>query len=206
MPNLSKVIVLTVVAAAMASSSAEAQWVGPRGPFDHCSTPQPVAAPMRSAGLNPACLPAHCTCAETAMVPRQQVTYRNVSETRYRPETVTRMVPVTVYKQEQQTRMVPYTVTRRVPQVRTVYQPQTTLRTYPAYGYTAPQTAVAPISSQPAVPQTASKLPPHPDALSLKELDTPKATYDDTPVSSSTRAASRRHIGRSAASVFRKFQ
>ena len=209
MPNLSKFVVLTIVTASLASwgvGSADAQFFGRRGPFDTCHTPQPMMVPMRSAAIDPCCLPVDCTCAETTLVPRQQVTYRNVSETRYRAETVTRVVPVTVYKQEQHTRMVPYTVTRQVPEIRTVYQPQTTLRQYTAYGYAPAQTVAAPIISQPAAPQTASKLPPKPEALSLKELDANQISYDESPVPSSSRAASRRPIGRSAASVFRTFR
>lgn len=213
MPSLSNKVLLTVITAILVSwgsSSADAQVFGRRGPFDTCHTPQSVMAPqplvMRSAAIDPCYLPVESTCAETTLVPRQQVTYRNVSETRYRPETVTRVVPVTVYKQEQHTRMVPYTVTRQVPEVRTVYQPQTTLRTYSAYGYAPARTTSVPSPAQLAAPQTSSKLPPRPEALSLKELDSPKVSYDETPVSSRTRAPSRRPIGRSAASVFRTFQ
>jgi hypothetical protein len=215
MLRLQKIILMTVVMASISTwglSPAEAQFFGRRGPFDTCNTPKPVLAPLQSAAIDPCCAPVECGCAETTLVPRQQVSYRSVNETHYRQETVARMVPVTVYKQEQYTRMVPYTVTRQVPEVRTVYQPQTTYRNYTAYGYSPLTTAYAPMTTQPvssvqayAPAQTASKLPPSANALDLRQLDSNSPSYDDV---SSSRIGSvpQKPIGRSAASVFRTFR
>ncbi len=215
MLRLPKIVLITAITATIAlsgSSSAEAQFLGRRGPFDTCHAPKPVVAPLRSAAVNPCCAPVACGCEETTLVPRQQVTYRNVNETRYRQETVARMVPVTVYKQEQYTRMVPYTVTRQVPEVRTVYQPQTIFHTQSAYGYRPVSTAYAPMMAQPtlpvqafAPPQTASKLPPSAEVMDLKQLHSDSPSYDDVPASS-VGSAAKRPIGRSAASVFRTFR
>ncbi|MDC0308075.1 MAG: hypothetical protein P8M30_18160 [Planctomycetaceae bacterium] len=217
MLRLQKFVLITTIMATIALSgvsSAEAQFLGRRGPFDTCNTPKPVLAPLQSAAIDPCCAPPACGCAETTLVTRQQVTYRNVNETRYRQETVARMVPVTVYKQEQYTRMVPYTVTRQVPEVRTVYQPQTTFRTQSAYGYRPVTTAYAPVMTQPAfpvqafasiAPQTASKLPPNAEVMDLRQLNANSPSYDD--VSAATvGSAAQRPIGRSAASVFRTFR
>jgi hypothetical protein len=125
------------------AASAQAQVFNP---FDTCHVCQPVV---------PVVVDPCATCVQTTLVPQHQVTYQNVTETRYRQETVatqvpvtryrqvtrdeggyqtvwvpkmvTRNVPETVYEQRLTTRSVPYSVTTQIPQVRTVYTPQTTV-------------------------------------------------------------------------------
>ena len=218
MLKVSKISLLSLSCLAgtlICSASANAQVIGQRGPFDTCSTTQHVVAPTQTVALDACCAPVECGCAETTFVPKQEVTYRNVTETHYRQEQFTQLVPVTVYQQRTATRMVPYTVTRQVPQVHTVYQPQTVYRSYTAYGMQPITTTYAPVISQPVAPlqaytpvtpQTASKLPPNPQALDLNELNRKVPNYDSTPASSQIGTTPRRRIGRSAAQVFRTFQ
>lgn len=151
------------------AASSEAQVYYPRSPFGTCNTCQTVQPVV----VNPC-----ATCLETALVPRQQVTYQNVTETRYRQEAVATQVPVTryqqvtrdeggyqmvwvpklvtrqqaetVYEQRLTTRTVPYTVTTQIPQVQTVYQPQTIVR-----GYYGTPIVSQPVQLYPPVPRTA---------------------------------------------------
>lgn len=152
------------------SASSDAQVYYPRSPFDTCNTCRPVQPVV----VNPC-----ATCLETTLVPRQQVSYQNVTETRYRQEAIATQVPITryqqvtrdeggyqmvwvpkmvtrqqaqtVYEQRLTTRTVPYSVTTQIPQVHTVYQPQTIVR-----GYYGTPIVSQPIQLYPPVPRTAA--------------------------------------------------
>lgn len=167
------------------AASAEAQVYFPRSPFDTCHVCQPVV---------PVVVDPCAACVQTTMVPQHQVTYQNVTETRYRQETVaaqvpvtryrpvtrdeggyqmvwvpkmvTRNVPETIYEQRLTTRTVPYSVTTQIPQVQTVYTPQTIV--YNPWGIPI---VSQPVQLFPPVPQTAGLPAPVPSVQPYQPKD-----------------------------------
>lgn len=146
----------------LVSAPADAQLIP--NPFDNCRVCNRRAAPVPVVNVAPP-----CACLQTTLVPRQQIVYCDVPETRYRQETITQQIPVTryrnitvdeggyqtvwvpkvitkqvpetVYEPRTVSRIVPYQTVTRIPQVTTTYQPQTVLRPYAVGAMSAPTLA-----------------------------------------------------------------
>jgi hypothetical protein len=224
MSMIRSVFLPVTLALCLVSAQADAQLIP--NPFDTCHVcnQRVTRVPVVSA-LPP------CGCLETTLVPRQQVIYQDVQETRYRQETmmqqvpvtqyrnvtvdegryqmvwvprvVTKQIPETVYEQRTVSRMVPYQTVTRIPQVRTTYEAQSVYHPY-VLG-TLPTPVIAPhiISVTPTTvtPQVAPRAAENPVQLDSNLTRNANNSYDNQ---ISAQPAGK--ISASSSAVFRRFQ